>query len=99
MTAYRYELPGDLLKVLLDEQQISLIADFARLHEQRISRALEARAKDIKDDELDQLWEYLALNDQKWYNRFAVRWNSDPTKWRAAFTLQNLDALILAQWF
>jgi hypothetical protein len=98
MTTFRRELPGDLLWALLHELGIKQITAFVRQHEQRIGRALEASARDVKGAELDRTWNVLVLNDQKWYNRFAIQWKSDPTKWRTVFTLQNLDALILAGW-
>lgn len=100
MPEYRRELPGDLLDALLRQHELANAAEFDRVHQNRIARAMERSLSEMSSEEQDHLWEKLALSYHKWTNRFAIVWDPDvsPKQWRAIFTLENLDALLIAGW-
>ena len=102
MTKYRRELPGDVLRDLMEEYDLPSIADFDRKHQLRISEAMSAEAEEMTEDEEEEMMNRLAPNYQQWYNRFRIIWKSseNPKKvWRASFTVENLASLVLAGWF
>jgi hypothetical protein len=108
MSQYTHELPGDVLRDLLRQHHIDSIREFAKQHELRISKALaerlekEGRIDTISEREEQELYDGLALKYDRWYNRFQILWNpkEDPkSAWRAPLVEQDIDALIIAQWF
>lgn len=101
MAQYRRELPGDLLNELLNQNQVSSVADFTRQHERRVGRELERHLDKMALDQEEDLFDRLALRYDQWTNRFAIRWDpkTSPKQWRALFTIGNLDALLFAKWF
>ena len=98
MTQFVRELPGDVLADLAEKHEYRHTTEFTRAHERRVTSRIEASPGTKQRTALEAKWDDLALSYDQWWNRFEIKWGTDPGKWRALFTNDNLETLVFAEW-
>jgi hypothetical protein len=74
------------------------VSQFDVAHQVRVSEAVGRYQNKNIPIESEEDWNKIAFKYDKWWNRFQIVWNSDPRTWRALFTHDDLDVLVLGGW-